>query len=85
MAKFTVEKNYNFPPSAIACQRGSHMTRTITFDAELSFDGKHYVVGEGFKTREEAINAAQVHVEALVILLRTHAASYLKPFKQAKE
>jgi hypothetical protein len=46
-------------PRSVACSRGS------TFDAELTFGGKGYVVSTGHRTRDAAKAAAEPHAEAI--------------------
>lgn len=70
-------------PRNVTCSRGRLGAQT--YDAEVAFDKKHYVIGTGYKTRAEADAAAKAHVDALFIALRAAAVQYLKPYPEAKE
>lgn len=80
------EESYNFFPHAVVCSRGNIRTG-LSFDAELAFDGKHYVTGTGFSTREDAKADAEQHVQQLLKLLRKEAGEFISLFgwPEAKE
>lgn len=73
-------------PRSVACSRGNWLSG-ISYDAELAFDGKNYLISTGHPDMAAAKAAAQVEVNKIVNDFRTIALGYLKlhGFKEAKE
>ncbi len=73
----------DWEPRAIACMRGNIRTG-ISYDAEVKFLDKQYLVRQGIGDRDEAMSAAQVIVDKLTGMIRAAGQEVLGGLKEAK-
>lgn len=70
-------------PRGAACMRGTLRTG-VTYDAELRWLDKQYVLSTGHATREEAKGIADAKVAELVKAIKAAVAPLVKDLKHAK-
>lgn len=71
-------------PRAVACMRGNKPPHT--FDAELVFWDRHYLVSAGHKTRPQAIRAGEEACTSFRLAIKAEGLLYIQnqQWKEAK-
>lgn len=70
-------------PRAVACSRGNVRTG-MTYDAEVRFLDKQYVISTGHPTREAAMDSANIIVNDMINKIKAVGQEALSKFREAK-
>lgn len=73
-------------PRAVACMRKVAHTFDNSFDAEIVFWDRHYLVSAGHKTRQQAIRAAEDACLSFRLAMKAESLLYIanQQWKEAK-
>ena len=74
---------YSHIPHAVACFRKTS-SGIHSYDAEIMLDKVNYLIATGFKTRIEALNAANNIITPLLTEFHKNCEKTIKQFKKAK-